>query len=131
MTRSANCSQGLAQSRGKLLASTHQLQHQRQRSPRRPQRLNLVTARFALNAPLAEVLAVIMKDLIPILTHTRACATNDFHAVKRGLPPPPCPDAPASSELRERYFFNWTPEKAMRQPGIVHDPAVSDVDPMM
>jgi len=84
-----------------------------------------------VNAPFTEVLAVIVEDPIPILPHARARASNDFRTVKYGLPPPAGPDAPASCELRERHFCYGTPEKTMRQTGIMYDSPISNVDPMM
>jgi hypothetical protein len=92
---------------------------------------HLVAARFAAQAPFAEVLAVVGQQPVAVLTHPGPCPANDLAGVKVGRHIGSDPDGTAAGETRKRNLFHRSSDKAVCESRVMQDFATADVDSVM
>jgi hypothetical protein len=85
---------------------------------------------FAVQAPLAEMLAVVAEEPIAVLADPGPRSPNHFLAAEaRGAGSDP--QGVSLSETRERNLFHRTPVEPMHEGAVMGDPAAADVDTMV
>ncbi len=90
--------------------------------------LDLPASALAVEAPCAEVLAIVGHDPIAVLSHTRQRPLSRRPAdVPRGGRPFH-PQNASRGEFRQRRHLHWPAAPGARQPGVMHDLAVPYVD---
>jgi hypothetical protein len=95
------------------------------------QAFDLMAARCAVQAPLAEVLAVVAQQLIPILTDTPTRTPNHLLRGKNRMGRAPHPDRPVQRELVQAHLLHGSRREAVGKAGVVNDPPTTHVDPVM
>ena len=100
----------------------------RQHSRQRERALNLVAARRAVKAPLAEVLAVVSEQAVAVLPNTRAGALDHFRSIEQQTLMEPHPDWASMSEACKRNFFHRLPNELMCEGAVLHDSVPAHVD---
>jgi len=85
---------------------------------------DLRTAAFAVQALLAEVLAVVREDPVAALTEARTGALNDVLAIEARPRTDANPDISTVRELLERDFLHRSATQAPRKPGVTDHPSV-------
>jgi hypothetical protein len=83
---------------------------------------------LATQTPLAEVLAVIGKQPITILTYPGARALDYLLAFEARRRMRFDPHRPAARESSQRDFFDWPPMQATCESCVVHHVAVAHID---
>jgi hypothetical protein len=83
-----------------------------------------------VQAPLAEVLAVVGKQTVPILADARASALDDLRRCEGDALVNPHADAMPVGKPYDRHFFNRSSMEATRE-SVVYDLAAAHVDPVM
>ena len=84
-----------------------------------------------MQAPFAEVLAVIGQQPIEVFPHTGSCSADDLSNVEIGWRVRSHPDALSAREMSERNFFHRSPVQTVRESRVVNDLASTDVDAVM
>lgn len=92
--------------------------------------MNLVATGHVVQAPHAEMLAVVRKQPVSILTDARAGALNDLRRREGDVLVNPHADAMPVRKSCDRHFFNRPSMEATRE-SVVHDLAAAHVDPVM
>ena len=98
--------------------------------PREPS-LDLKTSAITLDAPCAEVLAVVGQDPIGVFSEARKRSPNRGRAGMASRRCPPDPQAFPQGEFRKRYHFHRSAAPRPRQPGVMHDQSVPDIHPVV
>jgi hypothetical protein len=84
-----------------------------------------------VQAPFAEVLAVVAEHPIAILSHPRTRAADHFSALKANPPTGSDPDTASPHEASKRNLFHRSPERVRPEGPVVNDPPVTDIDTVM
>ena len=84
-----------------------------------------------MDAPFAEMLAVVSKEIIAILAESRTGPLNDFPSGKWGRNGRSYRNGPSPAEILERNLFNRSTGQDPGHCAAMDDPARTQVDAMM
>ena len=93
--------------------------------------LDLIAALLPVQAPFAEVLTVVTEETIRVLADAAARAPNHFLSLGRRAGQRLDRDAMALREALERDFLDRATGQTVSDRPVVHDPAVTRIDPVM
>lgn len=117
---------------GALKQFRHGLQKQAQCCERMNREIaHLVTATLAVQAPIAEMFAVVGQQSVLIFSHSRQRSPDHFFAFESDLPGTPDPDRfPRGKPLQCKHFYRACVQAGAKA-GVVNDLRGAQVNPMM
>src|SRR5882757_10293474 len=86
---------------------------------------------LAAHTPLAEVLTVVRQKPISVLAYPGTRPADHLSGVEVRRRVRFDPHRVAAGESRHRDLFDWPPVQATRKSRVMHDPAITHVDPVM
>jgi hypothetical protein len=82
-------------------------------------------------APLAEMLAVVIQEVIAVLTDTSARAAHYFTGVEVGCPMLPDPERTPVCEARKGNFLDRAARQVTCHASVVNDLSIANIDTVM
>ena len=93
--------------------------------------IHLMAARFAANAPLAEMFAVVSQYGVTIFAHSGPCPADDRISIEPSSLRRSDPDGISESEFRQWNLFYRRSAQATRQASVLNDQIVTYINAVM